>query len=261
MGCPTEADNHPLHGELPYAPYDKAWLYSGENKRGAYIAVSGSYLYNRGFGPCYSSVPYVKVYSGSSLLEISVTIENLANDSMELMYQAHLNWSPIDYGRIVQSYGWTPEDMELRMSVPRHFEVAPEYRSFQEKLKKDPGLTQVLRPEDAYCPEVCFYMHNPKTDSDGQVHIMQVHPDGCADLLLYKPSECEYGIRWISKTPNQNGLGLSFPSTCYPEGYTVEKNASRVKILCPGGKFSCTLTAGALTPAEATREEEIIKTL
>ena len=213
------------------------------------------------FGPCYSSVPYVKVYSGSSLLEISVTIENLANDSMELMYQAHLNWSPIDYGRIVQSYGWTPEDMELRMSVPRHFEVAPEYRSFQEKLKKDPGLTQVLRPEDAYCPEVCFYMHNPKTDSDGQVHIMQVHPDGCADLLLYKPSECEYGIRWISKTPNQNGLGVSFPSTCYPEGYTVEKNAGRVKILCPGGKFSCTLTAGALTPAEATREEEIIKTL
>ena len=261
MGCPAEKDTHPLHGELPYAPYDRAWLTGGSDERGEYVCLSGSYLYNRGFGPCYQAVPYVKFYSGSALLEISITITNLANDPMELMYQAHLNWRPVDNGRLVQSYGWTPEDMEPRMSVPRHFSVAPGYRDFLTRLKARPELTRVLRPEDNYCPEVCFYLHHPRTDADGRVHLMQVHPDGNADLLLYKPSECECGIRWISKTPNQNGLGLSFPSTCYPEGYLVEKANGRVKALAPGETFTSTLLAGALTPDEAVREEAFIDTL
>ena len=39
MGVPAGADTHPLHGELPNAPYQKAWLVAGEDARGAYLAL------------------------------------------------------------------------------------------------------------------------------------------------------------------------------------------------------------------------------
>ena len=32
MGVPAGADTHPLHGELPNAPYQKAWLVAGEDR-------------------------------------------------------------------------------------------------------------------------------------------------------------------------------------------------------------------------------------
>ena len=35
MGVPTGADTHPLHGELPNAPYQKAWIIAGEDDRGS----------------------------------------------------------------------------------------------------------------------------------------------------------------------------------------------------------------------------------
>ena len=37
MGVPTGADTHPLHGELPNAPYQKAWIVAGEDDRSGRI--------------------------------------------------------------------------------------------------------------------------------------------------------------------------------------------------------------------------------
>ena len=31
MGCPGEGDDHQLHGELPNAPYQRAWLHGDED--------------------------------------------------------------------------------------------------------------------------------------------------------------------------------------------------------------------------------------
>ena len=39
MGVPAGADTHPLHGELPNAPYQQASLSAGEDARGAYLAL------------------------------------------------------------------------------------------------------------------------------------------------------------------------------------------------------------------------------
>ena len=41
MGNPTAADKHVGHAELPIAPYQKAWIETGADKAGEYIAVGG----------------------------------------------------------------------------------------------------------------------------------------------------------------------------------------------------------------------------
>ncbi len=49
MGVPTREDSHPLHGELPNAPYDTAWLALGSDERGPYMAVGGEYRHTIAF--------------------------------------------------------------------------------------------------------------------------------------------------------------------------------------------------------------------
>ena len=43
MGVPAAGDTHPLHGELPNAPYRDAYLLVGKDERGSYIGLGGAY--------------------------------------------------------------------------------------------------------------------------------------------------------------------------------------------------------------------------
>ena len=49
MGVPGPADNHPLHGELPNAKYQSAFIELGQDAEGEYIAVGGSYRHTVAF--------------------------------------------------------------------------------------------------------------------------------------------------------------------------------------------------------------------
>ena len=48
MGVPAGGDTHPLHGELPNAPYQKAWLVAGEDER-ALPGLGGEYQHTVAF--------------------------------------------------------------------------------------------------------------------------------------------------------------------------------------------------------------------
>lgn len=262
MGCPAADDDHPLHGELPYADYQRAEIVAGiDEKKGEYIGLTGARIYNRGFGDCYEARPLVKVYRGSTLIDIAIDIQNLASYPMELMYQAHLNFRAVENGRIVQSFPWDPKDMQIRVTLPRHFKVDPDYKELVDKLKKDPKYSEILRPGDLYKPEVTFYMYNASVDEQGNAHLMQVHPDGSADFMKYRPSVLEHSVRWITKFKDQHGLGLAFPSTCNPEGYNAERKKGHVKTLEGGQTWHMDLTCGYLDPEEAKREEAFIMEL
>ena len=43
MGVSSGKDTHPLHGELPNAPYRKAHVVIGRDGRGSYIGLGGEY--------------------------------------------------------------------------------------------------------------------------------------------------------------------------------------------------------------------------
>ena len=257
MGVPAKDDNHPVHGELPYANYDEASLVVDTDEKGTFVGIGGVFRYNRGFGPCYEAHPLTKVYSGSSLMDISIQIENRSNHPMELMYMAHLNSRPVDNARIVQSHAWTPKDMPLY--VPSNFEMPDDYRQLTDKLRVDPRQTEVLKPGVMYKPEITFYLNAPRVDANGWTHFMQVLPDGTADVLRYKPSELNHALRWLCRTIDQDAMSMAFPSTANVEGYNIEKKCGRVRELPPGGSFSMSLTAGCLNKEDALKEEALIQ--
>jgi hypothetical protein len=106
----------------------------------------------------------------------------------------------------------------------------------------------------AFDPEVVFFI-DYLTDEDGWAHSMQIHPDGRADYVRHQPSQLDTGVRWISRTPDQDALGLIEPATAEPEGYLAEKAKGNIKTIPPKGVYHCEVEMGALTSEEALKME------
>jgi hypothetical protein len=261
MGTPGPEDAHPLHGELPGAPYDEAWLIVGQDDGGTYLGVSGEFRYTKAFGDRYRAAPSVILRENATVLDVTMTIENLAHRPMDLMYMCHVNFLPAEDGEIVQAAGWDTTDMVLRSSIPSHVKPTPQYLSFLDALKKNPGVTRILRAADRYDPEVVFYIRNLKGDSRGMTHMMQKHPDGSSDYISWNVKELDHTVRWILKHEDQKVAAMALPATCDPEGYTAEKKKGNVRSLPGLGKAQFSVRAGYLDAAEAGRMESTIRSL
>lgn len=257
MGVPGEGDSHPLHGELPNAPYQRAWVVAGEDERGAYIGLGGRYQHTVAFNHNYAAEPLLKLYSGSSVMSLSMTVTNLKQTDMELMYMAHINFRPVDNGRLVYSAPCTPEHARVRRSIPSHVQVPPGYREFLDELQRHPEKHNVLAPGLRFDPEAVFTL-DYLSDDDGWAHTMQMLPDGGADYVRHRPRQLDTGVRWICRTADQDALGIVLPSTAEPEGYTAEKRKGNIKVLPPGAQWRADIEMGALTAEQARAMEEKI---
>jgi hypothetical protein len=263
MGVPGAGDTHPLHGELPNAPYQEAWVVlgaeggNGNQPARQYIGLGGRYRHTVAFGANYVAEPMVKLYAGSTLFDLALTVRNLKRTPMELMYLGHANFRPVDYGRLVYSAPCTPEHIRVRKSIPPNLRTGPGYREFLEELEKHPEKHNVLAPGLAFDPEVAFVV-DYLADEDGWAHTLQVHPNGEADYLSHRPAQLDVGVRWICRTPDQDALGMILPATAGPEGYTVEKGHGRIKSVAAEGTWQCALTMGVLNTEEACRVESKI---
>jgi len=257
MGVPSKEDTHPLHGELPNASYQKAYLVVGQDGEGSYIGLGGQYQHTVAFNHNYVAEPLVKLYIGSTLFRVTMTITNLKNSAMEFMYLAHVNFRPVDNGRLVYSAPCTPEHVRVRASIPSHIRPPEGYVEFLRELKEHPELHNVLRSGLAFDPEVVFFI-DYLADEEGWAHSMQVHPDGSADFIRHRPDQLDHGIRWICRTPDQDALGLCLPANAEPEGYLAEKAKGNIKIIPAQGEFRCQMEIGTVTAAEAKHLEEKI---
>jgi len=257
MGVPTKEDTHPLHGELPNAPYSKVYLVVGQDEKGPYIGLGGQYRHTVAFNHNYVAEPLVKLQADSSLFRVTMTITNLKQSDMELMYLAHVNFRPVDNGRLVYSAPCTPQHVRVRRSIPSHVQPGPGYVEFLEELERQPEKHNLLAPDLVFDPEVVFFI-DYLADDEGWAHSMQIHPDGSADYIRHRPDELDTGVRWICRTADQDALGIVLPATAEPEGYLAEKAKGNIKILPAQGKFHCEMEIGALTPTEAKGVEETI---
>jgi hypothetical protein len=250
MGVPAAGDTHPLHGELPNAPFQRAWVVVGSDERGDYVGLSGVYQHTVAFNTNYVAQPLVKLYAGESRCVISITVTNLKRSPMEFMYMAHVNFRPVDNGRLVYSAEAIPANVRVRNSIPSHVKVGPGYREFLDELAQHPERHHVLAPDLAFDPEVVMTI-DYQTDAAGWAHTLQVLPDGSADFISHRPDQLDKGVRWICRTADQDAIGLVLPSTAEPEGYTAEKAKGNVKTLGPGESYVCEMEAGVLDTAGA----------
>jgi hypothetical protein len=257
MGVPTAQDTHPLHGELPNAPYEKAWLIAGEDQHGMFLELGGQYRHTIAFSTNYIANPTVRLYAGRATFQAGMAVTNLKNTPMEMMYLAHINFKPEDNARLAYSAQYDPAHVRVRTSIPSHVHPLPGYREFLQELAAHPEKHHLLAPGLGFDPEVVFFI-DYKTDVDGWAHTLQIHTDGSADYVRHRPDQLDHGVRWICRTPDQDALGIVLPGTAEPEGYSAEKAKGNVKTLGPGQTWECSYVIGALTPEEAGQVEALI---
>ncbi|NOK78974.1 MAG: DUF4432 family protein [Chloroflexi bacterium AL-N5] len=257
MGVPSASDSHPLHGELPNAPYQNAHLVIGKDEKGKYLGLGGSYQHTVAFSHNYIAQPLVKVYEDGGLFSAELVINNLKNSDMELMYLAHINFRPVDYGRIVYSAQAKPEHVRVRRSIPSHVTVKAGYAEFLDELAQKPEKHHLLKPELLFDPEVVFLI-DYLADANGWAHSLQLHPDGNADYMRHRPSQLGYGVRWICRTADQDALGIADPATAEPEGYTAEKEKGNIRVIPPAGNWRMDVEMGILDADESLKMTEHI---
>jgi len=257
MGSPGPEDSHPLHGELPNAPYQSAALVFGADRKGDYIGLTGTYRHTVAFNYNYAATPLVKLYAASSVFTVSMMIHNLKASPMPLMFLEHVNFVPVNGGRLAQTVVCNPENMRVRANIPPFMEVAPGYREFVKILQEHPEKHLVFDPGLVYDPEMVLYL-NYLADKNGWAHTLQIHPDGSADLLRHCPEQLNHGARWICRTADQDALGME-PCTAEVEGFSAEKKKGNLRFLPGGATFNSELEVGVLTPEETRQEEMLVE--
>lgn len=253
LGAPGPEDTHVLHGELPNAPFESAWLEIGENS----LTVAGSYQHTVAFSTNYRATVETKLTAGLALMDISVSVENLKRTPMDLMYLGHANFKPVDNGELHYTADYTANSVRVRRSIPSHVTPKPGYPEFLAELAEDPKGHHVLSPGLAFDPEVVFEI-DMKSDADGFAHALQKHPDGTADYVRCRPDQAPLCTRWICRTPDQDGLGIAFPSTSGVEGYAAEKAKGRVETVEGGETWRIDMRLGLLTARETAEAVAMI---
>lgn len=249
MGNPGPNDRHPVHGELPNAPYREAWIIAGTNEEGAYLEIGGTYRHSIAFTCDYLAQPYIRLHESATTVKIGMKLTNLRTTPLDFMYLAHLNFRPADFGRLVYSAPSNVEQVRFRPAAAAAL-ASPEYAAFREKIERDPAVMDVLDPAHRLDPELLMFLRY-KADDKGWAHSLHVKPDGRADYVKHRPEQLNHAVRWIVRNGDEDALGLVLPATAEPDGYTAEKAKGNLRSLPSGSNVQFDFEAGLLLPEQA----------
>lgn len=257
MGVPGSGDKHPLHGELHSAPYQQASILVGTDQQGSYIGLTGRYRHTQAFQCNYVAVPTVKLYADASVFTVVMEVHNQKASAMPLMYLAHINFRPVDGGRLVQTVVCDPRAMRVRENPAASIDAPPGFDELVRLLQKEPQHHLTFRPGQAYDPEVVLYLRY-LADSSGWARTLQVHPDGSADLVRHRPDQLNHAVRWLCRTPDQDAFGVE-PSTAEVDGLEAETRKGHVRKLPAGAVLRAELEIGMLDAGAAPGEERLVE--
>lgn len=226
MGRPGPQDQHPVHGELPNAAYQEAYLKAGSDSQGAYLELCGVYRHSIAFTVDYIAEPTIRLYEWSTSFQLTVRFTNLRAKPLAYMYLCHINFRPVDGSRLVST-----------AECKQHMEITT---------------------ASIFDPEVIMYLEC-ESDKDGWAHHMQIRPDGYADYVKHRPSELDHCVRWIYRTEEEQALGLAMPATAQAAGFTLEEEKGNVKLLPAGQSVVFHVEAGLLLPSQTQSMDEWIK--
>jgi hypothetical protein len=252
MGHPGPTDTHAVHGELPNAPFQEAFLGAGADEKGNYLELGGTYRHARAFTCDYLAQPLIRLYENATTVEITLEIVNQRAAPMEYLYLAHVNFNPVDHARLVYS---APGRGAEVFQDKEHPQTTPQYAAFMKKLTKNPALLDSLEPDLPLDPETVMYYFDYQADRDGWAHSLHVEPDGYAGYIKHRPAELDKVIRWIVRNGSENALGVALPATATPEGFTKEKAKGHIRVLAPHARTAFHMEAGLLPPDQTSAME------
>ena len=260
MGNPTSEDTHIPHGELPVAKYKEAYLLFGEDEKGKYISLGGVYTHKRAFEYDYEFSPECRLYENASTIDVNISISNYKDIPLEYFYLCHINYRPVDGAKLL--YTAKHENITAHHEVPENYpkELADKTNEYLSKLDKDASIMDVIdRNSQSYAPEIVFTCKYD-ADENGNAHTMQILPDGYSCYVCHKPEELPFGIRWISRTTDEDALGMVLPATAEHKGYLYCKENGQERYLNKNEKVSYHITTGILSPDETNEiKNKIIK--
>ena len=119
IGCPSEEDNHALHGELPNAPFSNVHL---EGRRGVTstgeerhcLGITAEYKHTVAFTANYTAKAEVWMFEGIPEVHIGLEVTNNFHADMDLMYMAHANFRALPGSELVATHPTGRDDIEVR---------------------------------------------------------------------------------------------------------------------------------------------------
>lgn len=247
IGLPKAEDKHPQHGELPNADYSDAYI----DVKYDSMAVCGSYKYDMSFVKNYTFSPRCSLGKDDTVLKIKVKIENRRNSPMEYMYLCHINFCPVDGAELVYSGDYN------NIRIYKSGSESKELLRYMEDLKKNPSQHHVVGGKNQnYNPEICFgikYMG----DKNNFAYTLQCFDSG-ACYVKHPVDALPYAVRWISRTGDEDSMGMVLPATSEHLGYTHAKKSGQVKILPGNSSIDFEIEAGYVDDKRASRIKDII---
>lgn len=236
-GCPSPEDDHPLHGEMPCAKMDRAWLIIDDS----ILGISGEFEYVKGFGDHYLAQPEVILHADSSLFDINMQVTNLASVEMPLQYMCHMNYC-YEHGATF-SQNVPDNAIQLRQTIPAHVKPTEQWLTFNEEIKQGKYILSSLENDELYNPEIVFFMDNLRQYQE-QLEYRMHSPKGHNYITRFSSREFNYATRWILYNADQQVGAFVLPATCRPEGYLAAKNSGALIMMKPHETRRFTVTTG-----------------
>lgn len=259
IGNPTAADTHLPHGELPIATYNNAWLAFGEDTRGRYLALSGTYEHKRCYEYNYAFTPECRLYENESVMDVTASFENRKDLPLEYYYLCHINYRPEEGAKLY--YTASPANIKAHHEVPEDHPSADATNAYLRRLDADPSIMDTVDGStQSYAPEIvftCKYF----ADRDGVAHTMQLLPDGYAHYVAHRPDELPFGVRWISRTEDEDAMGMVLPATAEHLGRLYCRKQGYARYLKKGERVTYRMQTGILAPEAAAVMAAYIQSL
>ena len=261
FGVP-DAD-HPQHGEIPNIEYDNAYIEINKDEKGEYISVGGTLDYDIAFVKKYHFSPECRLYKGASVVKVNVKIENKKATPMEYMYLCHINFRPYNGARLVYNVPRDKEHIKVHKIIPDSMtgDMRAKLSSYMDKLESNPAIMDnVGNSDEMYIPEICFALkYNP--DENNRGYTMQYIEGEGACYVNHPVDALPVGVRWISRTKDEDSMGMILPATSEHLGYYDSKAKGYVKELGAYESLEFYMEIGFISDTEAKKVEEKINKL
>lgn len=236
-GCPGPEDDHDLHGEMPCAEMDRAWLEISDEG----INICGETEYVKGFGHHYLARPMVRMFNKESFIEISMNVKNLSGSEMPLQYMCHTNYKYVE--KAVMKQNIPDNAFKLRESVPGHVKPTEKWLEYNKKLLSGEERITTLTQPEMYDPEIVFFADRLNMFQEAAEFEM-ASPDGTIFFTKFSTAELNYATRWILHNSDQQVGAFVLPGTCRPEGFLAAEKAGTLVKLAAGEERTYTVITG-----------------